>query len=70
MATTKNELILEDGETRPKGMDLVSGVIDPQIAKFEEYFKTRGAPGGLARYEREILRSFAWWQLEEQCEGE
>lgn len=66
MAKTKTELVLEEGESRPKGQDLILRVADPTIEEFEAAFKKRGGGTGLVKFEREILRAFLWWQLEEQ----
>jgi hypothetical protein len=42
--------------------DLLAQVIDPEIEKFSAFFAP--ATGGpLSRFERELLRSFRYWQL-------
>lgn len=38
-------------------------VIDEELERFSEVFSQRANGDRLARYEREILRSYLWWRL-------
>jgi hypothetical protein len=64
MSEMKTELVVPEGQVTPKGMELVQQVIDPKIEAFDKFFYGKGG-GHLSKYEREILRSFAWFLLEE-----
>ena len=56
------EVELGDGESKPKGMELVKQAIDPKIEKFNKHFTPKGGP--LSSYDREMLRAYTWWLIE------
>ena len=46
------------------GKALVLGIIDPEIEKFEEYFRQERVGGSpITRFEKELLRSYLYWKL-------
>jgi hypothetical protein len=51
-------------ETELTGKDLVVKVIDPEIDKFERWFRTQeGAGTGLILMERDVLRSYLYQKI-------
>jgi len=48
-------------EPLPKGKPLINKVIDPEIQRFENYFKVLAGP--LTPIERELLRSYLYYKL-------
>jgi hypothetical protein len=53
-----------------KGLDLVQQVIDPKITEFAKWFSDpKRGNGGLAGYEKEILRAFLWWGITEDSDA-
>ncbi len=54
------------------GAQLVEKVIDPEILKFEEYFRRTASADPLSKYERDLLRAMLYWKytrLEDPDEG-
>lgn len=52
------------------GMQFVREVIDPEIDEFSKWFSDPKRGGaGISGFEREILRSFSWWQKKVKDDG-
>jgi len=53
-----------DPPAEKKGMELVAEIIDPEIARFEEWFsKPENGNSSLTRMERELMRSYLYQKL-------
>lgn len=53
-----------------KGMDLVSKVIDPEIARFEKWFsQPKNGNSSLTPMEREVMRSYLYQKVTGVLDG-